>query len=60
MGECEKGAVELTDDMQLGDLSPRANDRRLSVKVVPTVANRGASRGQHDGPLRPYSGLSFK
>jgi hypothetical protein len=34
------------------------SDRRLSVKLVPTFAERGVSRSQHDGCLRPYSRFS--
>jgi hypothetical protein len=41
-------------------MSPRANytDRRLSAKLVPTFADRGASRGQRRGSLPPYSRFS--
>jgi hypothetical protein len=31
----------------------RPRDRRLSPKLVPTLADRGLSRGQGDGSLRP-------
>jgi hypothetical protein len=30
----------------------------LSVKLVPTFADRGVPRGQRDGSLRPYSRFS--
>jgi hypothetical protein len=33
----------------------RPSDRRLSAKLVPTFADRGVPRGQHDGSLQPYS-----
>jgi hypothetical protein len=36
----------------------RPSDRRLSAKWVPTFADRGVSRGQRDGSLRPYSRFS--
>jgi hypothetical protein len=36
----------------------RPSDRRLSAKLVPTFADRGVSRAQRDGSLRPYSLVS--
>jgi hypothetical protein len=36
----------------------RPSDSRLSAKLVPTFVVRGASRGQYDGSLQPYSRLS--
>jgi hypothetical protein len=33
----------------------RPGDHRFSAKLVPTFADRGVSRGQRDGSLRPYS-----
>jgi hypothetical protein len=35
-----------------------ATDRRLSAKLGPTFADRGVSRGQHDGFPRPYINLT--
>jgi hypothetical protein len=32
--------------------------RRLSAKLVPTFVDRGPSRSQHNGSLRPYSRIS--
>jgi hypothetical protein len=34
-------------------------DRRLSVKLVLTFADRGVPRGQRDGSLRPYTRVSW-
>jgi hypothetical protein len=31
----------------------RPSDRRLTVKLVPTLADRGMSSGQRDGSLQP-------
>jgi hypothetical protein len=36
----------------------RQRDCSLSVKLVPTFADRGVSRGQRGGSLLPYSLLS--
>jgi hypothetical protein len=36
----------------------RPSDRRLSAKLVPTLAYRSVPRAQRDGSLRPYSRLS--
>jgi hypothetical protein len=36
----------------------RQKDRRLSAKLVPTFADRGMSRVQGDGSIRPYSRFS--
>jgi hypothetical protein len=36
----------------------RPSDRRLSTKLVPTLADRGVPHGQRDGSLRPYSRIS--
>jgi hypothetical protein len=33
----------------------RLSDRRLSETLVPTFADRGLPRGQHDGSLQLYS-----
>jgi hypothetical protein len=54
-----RGCVDNIKKTRLRCLSPRANysDRRLSAKLVPTFADR-VSRGQSDGSLRPYSGIS--
>jgi hypothetical protein len=35
-----------------------SSDRRLSAKLLPTFAERGMSRGQREGSLRPYSRIS--
>jgi hypothetical protein len=36
----------------------RPRDRSLSTKLMPAFVDRGMSRGQRDGFLRPYSRLS--
>jgi hypothetical protein len=36
----------------------RPSDHRMSAKLVPIFADRGVSRGQRDGSLRPYSRIS--
>jgi hypothetical protein len=36
----------------------RPSDLRLSVKLVPTFADRGMLRGQRDGSPLPYSRIS--